>query len=301
MIMLNDNLKNKLNIAKNIAYDEPLSKYTTMRVGGNCDAVIDISGVDELSELIDICKSEGIDYYILGRGSNVIAPDEGYNGIIMRIGSAMASIELDGDIIRAGAGASLAALAAFACDNGIAGFEALSGIPGLIGGAIRMNAGAYGTEVKDVLKSCTYLENGEIKTISAEDADLSYRHSVFSAGGEKIIVAATFDGSVKDDRENIVARMNELAKKRREKQPLELPSAGSTFKRPEGYFAAKLIEDAGLKGYRMGGAEVSTKHSGFVVNVGNATAADIKEVIRHVQKTVYDFSGVMLETEVIFI
>lgn len=299
--MLNDNLKNKLNIAKNIAYDEPLSKYTTMRVGGNCDAVIDISGVDELSELIDICKSEGIDYYILGRGSNVIAPDEGYNGIIMRIGSAMASIELDGDIIRAGAGASLAALAAFACDNGIAGFEALSGIPGLIGGAIRMNAGAYGTEVKDVLKSCTYLENGEIKTISAEDADLSYRHSVFSAGGEKIIVAATFDGSVKDDRENIVARMNELAKKRREKQPLELPSAGSTFKRPEGYFAAKLIEDAGLKGYRMGGAEVSTKHSGFVVNVGNATAADIKEVIRHVQKTVYDFSGVMLETEVIFI
>lgn len=299
--MLNDNLKNKLNIAKNIAYDEPLSKYTTMRVGGNCDAVIDISGVDELSELIDICKSEGIDYYILGRGSNVIAPDEGYNGIIMRIGIAMASIELDGDIIRAGAGASLAALAAFACDNGIAGFEALSGIPGLIGGAIRMNAGAYGTEVKDVLKSCTYLENGEIKTISAEDADLSYRHSVFSAGGEKIIVAATFDGSVKDDRENIVARMNELAKKRREKQPLELPSAGSTFKRPEGYFAAKLIEDAGLKGYRVGGAEVSTKHSGFVVNVGNATAADIKEVIRHVQKTVYDFSGVMLETEVIFI
>jgi len=193
------------------------------------------------------------------------------------------------------------AVANVAMKNGISGFEPLSGIPGFVGGAVRMNAGAYGGEVKDLLKRVFYIENGKLCQASADSLNLSYRHSVFCEDNNKIIVKAVFDGSKKLPKEEILATMNELAEKRKEKQPLEFPSAGSTFKRPEGYFAAKLIEDCGLKGYQIGGARVSEKHAGFVINAGGATASDVVDIVEYVKKIVFEKTGVNLEPEIEFI
>lgn len=296
---MNEVFFEKLNkIAKNVIADEPMHRHTTFRTGGACDYFVSAQSTEEIASVTHLCREFGIPLYVIGRGSNLLVRDEGIRGLVLEIGSALSSVYMEGDSVFAESGASLSSVASFCMENGITGFEPLSGIPGLIGGAVRMNAGAYGGEVKDVLKSVTYIKDGELLTVSAEAAKLSYRHSVFCDDKSKIIIKAEFSAENKKDKAEIAQTMNELAKKRREKQPLEYPSAGSTFKRPEGYFAAKLIEDAGLKGYKIGGAMVSDKHAGFVINIGGATSKDILDVVNHIKETVYDKTGVMLETEI---
>lgn len=284
--------------AENVFFDEPMSKHTTFHTGGACDYFVEASSLKEVVSVVNLCKEHGVKFAVIGRGSNILVKDDGFRGLVLAIGAKMSEITIRNDVIFAEAGASLANLAAVAMENGVTGFEPLSGIPGLIGGAVRMNAGAYNGEVKDVLLSVTFVENGNIVTISANEAKLSYRNSLFCHDKNKIIVAAEFSAKNKKDKADIALYMNELARRRREKQPLEYPSAGSTFKRPEGYFAAKLIEDCGLKGYKVGGAMVSEKHAGFVINAGGATSSDVLAVIKHVQDTVYGKTGVMLETEI---
>lgn len=292
----------KLNkISENVLLCEKLSEHTTFRIGGPCRALVNVKNEREIAEVTALCKECGVKYMVLGRGSNVLFPDKGYDGVVIAVGKAMSNITKDADVIRAQAGASLFQLSAFALENRITGFEELSGIPGYIGGAVRMNAGAYGREIKDVLLSVTFSEDGKVKKVSAEDAGLSYRHSIFCEAPDKIILEAEFKADQIKEKSEIQTLMNELSAKRREKQPLEFPSAGSTFKRPEGYFASKLIDECGLKGFRIGDAEVSPKHAGFVVNVGRATHEDVLGVIEHVKKTVFEKTKVILEPEIVLV
>ena len=255
--------------------------------------------INQITELVRICESGNIAYHIHGNGSNVIFSDSGYHGVVISIGQSMSGLGLkeDGVVIHADAGVTLAKLAAFAAENSLAGLEFASGIPGTLGGAVTMNAGAYGGEMKDVLVSVTVCDrNGTVKTLSNEELGLGYRTSIIQKSAY-IVLAADIKLN-HGDKEAIKAAMKELNGKRREKQPLEYGSAGSTFKRPEGHYAGQLIEESGLKGYRSGDAMVSQKHAGFVVNVGNATAADVISVIRHVQEEVRSRYNVELETEV---
>ena len=267
--------------------------------------------VEELKKLLPFCRKEGIPFTILGNGSNVLISDDGLPGVTVRIGKEMEDIRLmpveeeDGAVRRlfAGAGALLSSIAHAAAEQSLKGMEFASGIPGSFGGAILMNAGAYGGEMKDVLESVTVLTaEGEEKTYPAEELDLSYRHSRFSSYGEDGTPEEIIMGGVlrleRGEKEAIREKMRELNHRRVEKQPLEYPSAGSTFKRPEGYFAGKLIEDAGLRGYTVGGAQVSEKHCGFVVNRGGATAAEIYRLMKDVQRIVKENQGVELFPEV---
>ncbi|MCD8300272.1 MAG: UDP-N-acetylmuramate dehydrogenase [Clostridiales bacterium] len=283
----------------NVMCDEPMSRHTTFRVGGPADFLV-TPAVGSLPGVADYCRQQDIPYLIIGNGSNLLCSDEGVDGVVIEIGKAMADISVESGAIKAGAGALLSAVAAEAARSGLAGMEFASGIPGSVGGAVAMNAGAYGGEMKDILSSVTILTpEGGIKDIPVEELSLSYRHSAIPEKGY-IVLAAAF--SLKEDRqESILSRMDELKEKRISKQPLEYPSAGSTFKRPEGYFAGKLIEDAGLRGYTVGGAQVSEKHCGFVINKGDATAADIRALMEHIQATVKNMFGVELEPEVKFI
>ncbi len=285
--------------ASSVFPDEPMSRHTTFRVGGPADFLV---APDEatLPGVVAYCRDGGIPCLIIGNGSNLLCGDGGIRGVVVEIGKAMSAVEVDGCTIKAGAGALLSSVAAQAAKRGLAGMEFASGIPGSTGGAVVMNAGAYGGEMRDIVKSVAAMDlDGEVKNIPAGELELSYRHSVIPEKGY-VVLSVTY-ALQKGRMEDIQARMDELKEKRIAKQPLEYPSAGSTFKRPEGYFAGKLIEDAGLKGYSVGGARVSEKHSGFVINAGNATAADVRALMSHVQETVMEKFGVWLEPEVKFV
>lgn len=282
---------------KNASADEVMSAHTTFRVGGPADYFASPSDVDQVAGLIELCRKCEIPYFVLGNGSNLLVSDVGYRGMIINIMDNMNGITVDGDVITAQAGAKLVRVSRLARDNSLTGLEFASGIPGTIGGAVYMNAGAYGGEMKDVVTSVKVMDaDGHIYDMSSDELDFSYRHSAVETEGLIVLeVTMKLAAGVQQD---IDDRMKELSDSRRTKQPLEYPSAGSTFKRPEGYFAGKLIMDAGLRGYSVGGAQVSEKHCGFVVNRGGATAADVTGLIRDVQKKVMDHFGVMLEPEV---
>ena len=277
---------------------ELLSNHTTFRIGGAAKYFAVPKNEEEIMEAVDFAIVKGLPQYILGKGSNVLFPDEGYSGVVIEIGAGMEKVERIGDTgIRAQAGVSLSSLAAFAAREGLAGLEFAGGIPGPIGGAVTMNAGAYGGEMKDVIVSAKVMdEDGGVKVLSCDELELGYRTSIVQK--KQLIVLEAEFSLQPGETEAIQSTMKELNAKRREKQPLEYPSAGSTFKRPEGYFAGKLIEDAGLRGYRVGDAQVSEKHCGFVVNRGKATCAEVLQLIEEVQKKVKEQFGVQLEPEV---
>lgn len=276
---------------------EPMSRHTTFRTGGPADYYAAPESAEEIAALIRTARELALPCYIIGNGSNLLVRDGGYRGLIIQIWNNMNEIRVEGDRICAQAGALLSRIAHRALDAELTGLECESGIPGTLGGAVVMNAGAYGGEMKDVLLSVRVLdEDGNVRTLMAEELELGYRTSVILKKGY-IVLDAVLQLS-HGDSASIAARMEELKIQRVSKQPLEYPSAGSTFKRPEGYFAGKLIQDAGLKGYRVGGAEVSQKHSGFVINVDHATSSDVLQVIADVQKIVQDRFGVFLEPEV---
>ncbi len=277
---------------------ELLSNHTTFRIGGAAKYFAVPKNEEEIMEAVDFAIVKDLPYYILGKGSNVLFADEGYPGVIIEIGAGMEKVERTGDTgIRAQAGVSLSALAAFAAREGLSGLEFASGIPGTLGGAVTMNAGAYGGEMKNVIVSAKVMdEDGGVKVLSCDELELGYRTSIVQK--KQLIVLEAEFSLQPGETEAIQSTMKELNAKRREKQPLEYPSAGSTFKRPEGYFAGKLIEDAGLRGYRVGDAQVSEKHCGFVVNRGKATCAEVLQLIGDVQKTVKEQFGVQLEPEV---
>lgn len=297
---MNQNFYDKLNnvIAKDsILIDEPMSRHTTFRVGGPADFFVTPKAKEEVRDVIRICKEAGMPYYIIGNGSNLLVSDAGYRGVIVQIYKEMNEVKVEGDLVKAQAGALLSGIAAKALGAELSGFEFASGIPGTIGGACVMNAGAYGGEMKDVLESATVLTGeGKIIELGRNELELGYRTSVIAKKGYIVLGAVLKLES--GDGEKIKTYMDELKEKRVTKQPLEYPSAGSTFKRPEGYFAGKLIEDAGLRGFQVGGAQVSEKHCGFVINRDHATAADIMELMRQVQIRVKENSGVDLEPEV---
>ncbi len=276
--------------------NEYLSGYTSFGIGGKCPLMIEVNGADALCRLIPLMKAENIPFYVIGRGSNLLADDSGIDRVFLHIGRDMSAICTDGNKIICQAGANLSAVCTAARDNSLGGMEFAYGIPGSIGGAVYMNAGAYGGEIKDIIEYAEAVDgDGQLRTLSKEDMKLAYRHSVFCDNGF-IITKAVF--SLEScDKDAISAKMAELTAKRREKQPLEYRSAGSTFKRPEGAFAAALIEQCGLKGYTVGGAQVSEKHSGFVINRGNAAFSDVMAVIEHVKKVVSEKTGYNLECE----
>ena len=274
-----------------------LSNCTSFKIGGKADLFVQPDSVEKLTAVISGCKKNGIEILILGKGSNLLVSDEGFRGVVIST-SRLDKIELiDETTIYCQSGVTLSKLCRFALDNSLTGLEFAYGIPGSAGGAAYMNAGAYGGEMKDVLYRCDHMTiDGEVSSLIDEELDLSYRHSAYSKS-DKIIIALYLKLK-KGNKDEIKSRMDELMGKRRDKQPLEYPSAGSTFKRPEGYFAGALIEECGLKGFTVGGAQVSKKHAGFVVNIGDATASDVINVIEHCRKTVYETKGVMLEPEV---
>ena len=280
--------------------DEPMSRHTTLRVGGNAKFLVEIDSAEQLSKLISFLEDVKEPYYIKGNGSNLLVGDKGYNGVIIELLSKFSDIKVSGNRITAGAGALMSRIAALALDNSLSGFEFASGIPGTIGGGVVMNAGAYDGELKDVVTQVKVMNpQGQIRTLSNHDMKFGYRTSAVKTGPFTVIeVTLELHKAIRED---IEKKMNELNTRRRQKQPLEFPSAGSTFKRPEGYFAGKLIMDAGLRGFTIGGAAVSEKHCGFVINKHNATAEDVYEVILEVQERVKDKFGVILEPEVIFL
>lgn len=289
-------LKSILN--ENCIYlDEPMKKHTTFRVGGNADFFVTPKTKDEVRAVISLCKEEKIPYYILGNGSNLLVGDKGYRGVIIQIYKEMNAIEVNGEAIKVQAGALLSRVGAAALEAELSGFEFASGIPGTMGGAVVMNAGAYGGEMKDIIKTVTVLTpDGEELVLGNEELELGYRTSIIAKKGYIVLEAVV--SLEKGNREAIKARMDELKVQRTTKQPLEYPSVGSTFKRPEGHFAGKLIQDAGLRGFQVGGAQVSEKHCGFVINKDNATAADVLELMRQVSAIVKEKFGVDLEPEV---
>lgn len=277
--------------------NEIMADHLTMKVGGPAAYYICPSSKTALCESVKCLWEENIPYYVLGNGSNVIVRDEGYDGVIIGIGEALSGISIDGTLLSAGAGALLKDVSRAAADASLSGLEFACGIPGSVGGGTSMNAGAYDGEMKNVVKEVLLINpQGKYEIASKEDMDFSYRHSICSSGNY-IVAEATFE-LMPGNREQIWNRMDELTRKREEKQPLEYPSCGSTFKRPEGYFAGKLIMDSGLRGFRIGGAQVSEKHCGFVINTGNATAADVLTLIDEIKRIVYEKQGVQLECEV---
>ncbi len=283
--------------AEQVLLDEPMKKHTTFRIGGPADYFLVPENKEEVQKITALCREEGVPYYIIGNGSNLLVSDKGYRGAVIQIYKGMGSVNVRGNILKAQAGASLSKIANEALREGLTGFEFAAGIPGTLGGACVMNAGAYGGEMKDVLLSVTVLtKEGEILVIPREEMELGYRTSIVAKKGYLVLEAEI--ELLKGEAEKIKNRMEELKDKRVTKQPLEYPSAGSTFKRPEGYFAGKLIEDTGLRGFRVGDAKVSEKHCGFVINCREATAEEVDELIRQVSDRVYEKFGVRLEPEV---
>ena len=284
----------------NVLVDEPMSEHTTFKVGGPADIFVTPDDADELADVLEACREADVPYFVLGCGSDLLVSDEGYRGVIISMTEEFIGVSVDGREMSCQAGVGLREASEMACELGLSGLEFACGIPGSIGGACYMNAGAYNGCIADVLKSVrVLLPDGTVDTLSVDELDLGYRKSRIADEG-MVVLSATFLLKPGDP-EEIREVMDDLTRRREEKQPLELPSAGSTFKRPEGYFAGKLISDAGLKGWQSGGAAVSTKHAGFVVNVGDATAADVHAVIEHVQDEVERQFGVRLEPEVRFL
>ena len=285
---------------ENLLVDEPMSEHTTFEIGGPADFYVIPEDFDEVRDVIAACKDAGVDYFVLGCGSDLLVSDEGYRGAIVAVADGLVGVSVEGDEICCQAGVGLREASEMACELGLSGLEFACGIPGSVGGACFMNAGAYGGCMADVLKEVrVLLSDGSVVDVPAGELNLGYRKSRIADEGW-VVLSATF-GLNPGDPEKIRATMDDLTHQREEKQPLELPSAGSTFKRPEGHFAGKLITDAGLKGYQSGGAAVSKKHAGFVVNVGGATASDVHAVIEHVQGEVERQFGVRLEPEVRFL
>lgn len=284
----------------NVYSNEPMMKHTSFRIGGPADWLITPESGKALCEAVKFLKAEGVPYFILGNGSNLLVSDEGYRGVVIHIGKNMGDITIEGERIRAGAGALLSTVASKAAAASLTGMEFAGGIPGSIGGACVMNAGAYGGEMKDILTSVIALfEDGSVRKVPCGELMLGYRSSALMRNGAVVLEAEL--SLTEGDIGEIRATMDDLRERRVSKQPLDLPSAGSTFKRPEGYFAGKLIMDSGLRGYAVGGAQVSEKHCGFVVNRGGATADDVMTLIRHIQKTVLKNFGVELVPEVRFL
>lgn len=286
--------------AERIFQNEPMSRHTTFCAGGNAEIFIEIADQKELFQIITSMVREQIPYYILGKGSNLLVSDKGYPGCMIHIGAQMQKIQVMQDTITAQAGATLAKVAQEAAQAGLTGMEFASGIPGSAGGAALMNAGAYGGEMSHIIQEIKGIDlNGKEIELHKSEMKFGYRNSIMK---EKhiTILEVTYSLS-KGNAEDIFTKMAELNGRRKEKQPLEYPSAGSTFKRPEGHFAGKLIMDAGLSGMSIGGAQVSEKHCGFVINKGNATAKDIVDLIYEIRKRVYNHAGIMLEPEVILL
>ena len=283
-----------------ILFHEPMSKYTTFRVGGEAECILVVQNEDELARLIPYLNQIEQEYFILGNGSNLLVGDKGYRGMVVKFGEEMEQIQVEGTRMTVKAGALLSKAAMTAKQHSLTGLEFAAGIPGSIGGGIVMNAGAYEGEMKQVVESVRVMDrDGQILTLDNDTMEFGYRTSIIK--NRPFIVVEVVLQLAEGDQEKIAAKMEELAVLRRSKQPLEYASAGSTFKRPEGYYAGKLIMDAGMRGYRIGGAQVSDKHCGFIVNTGKATAADIKEVIEEVQERVKERFHVMLEPEIVFL
>ena len=281
----------------NVRLHEPMKKHTTFRIGGPADYYLCPHSTEEMQKILQICKENNIEFFILGNGSNLLVSDKGYRGAVIQLWKNFSDIIAEEKTITVKAGALLSKVAAEALEEGLTGMEFASGIPGTIGGAVVMNAGAYGGEMKDIIKEVTVLtKEGEILTLSKEEMNFGYRTSVVKEKG--YVVISVVLQLEKGEREKIRKVMDDLKERRVTKQPLDMPSAGSTFKRPEGYFAGKLIQDSGLKGYSVGDAQISEKHSGFVINRGNASAKDVLALIEHVQEIVEEKFGVHLETEV---
>ena len=285
---------------------EILASHSSFRTGGPADLFIEVCDREELTKVMDLLAQSQTEVFLLGRGTNLLIGDGGYRGAVVTMcapagtETALNRVEVDGTMLRAGAGASLLKIAMAARDAGLAGFEFAAGIPGSLGGAVMMNAGAYGGEMKQVMRSVDVLYPGkEVRTYSGDEMEFGYRTSRLKRE-DGIVLAAAIE-LAPGDKQAITDRITELAQQRKDKQPLEFASAGSTFKRPEGYFAGKLIQDAGLKGFRVGDAQVSEKHAGFVINRGNASAAQIRKLIEEVQRIVLEDAGVQLEREVIFL
>lgn len=282
---------------ENVRTAEPMQRHTTFKIGGQAEYFLTPSSEEQLRRCIACLLDRQVPYYIIGNGSNLLVGDKGVRGAIIQLYDKFNAIRFEGSCCHVQAGCLLSRLGMQAAQRGLSGLEFATGIPGTVGGAVVMNAGAYGGEIKNCIVSARLMNmEGEVRTYNREELALGYRTSVASEGS-LIVLGAEFELQ-QSDREEILARINELAVARRKKQPLEYPSAGSTFKRPEGYFAGKLIEDAGLKGFAIGGAQVSMKHSGFVINTGNATAMDVVSLIEHIQRTVEEKLGVRLELEV---
>lgn len=290
----------------NVFPEEPMHKHITFRVGGPAEWFVLVKTADQLKEVISLCKEQKEPYYIIGNGSDLLVSDTGVRGVIIRLAGEFEEIIAKEKVnegicdVCAGAGVMLASLSLRAGKKGFTGLEFANGIPGTVGGAVLMNAGAYGGEIKDTIVAAEVMTNaGEIKRLTKEELQLSYRHSVMMESGD-IVLKAYFKLTVRPKLQ-IFAVMESYRKARQEKQPLEFPSAGSTFKRPEGHFAGKLIQDAGLQGYSIGGAMVSKKHAGFVINAGGATATEVYQLIQHIKKTVKEKFQVELEPEVRFL
>lgn len=283
--------------SERVRIEEPMKKHTTFRTGGPALYFVTPSCEKEIASVVNLCRREKMPYYILGNGSNLLVSDKGYDGVIISMTKGFSQIEVRDQVITAGSGALLSRIARTALEESLTGLEFAAGIPGTLGGAVVMNAGAYGGEMKQVLQSVSVLtKDGQVKEIPAEELELGYRKSCIQR--EEYIVLSAEILLKQGEKSEIQAQMEDFAARRREKQPLEYPSGGSTFKRPEGYFAGKLIEDAGLKGFTVGGAQVSEKHSGFVINRNGATSADVYELCRQVQARVKEKFGVDLEMEV---
>jgi len=284
----------------NISENVPLGERTTFRTGGSCRFFLEPDTPEKLAESVRILREKGEPWFLLGRGSNLLVSDSGFPGAVISLRKHMSGIRREGDRLIASGGALLSEIAKTALNAGLTGVEFASGIPGTLGGAVRMNAGAYGGEMAQVTESAkVLLPDGTLEVLSGPELELGYRHSRVADLNAIVLEATLHLGS--GDPEEIRSKTDEMNRKRREKQPLEYGSAGSTFKRPEGYYAGALIEEAGLKGYRIGQAGVSEKHAGFVINYGGATSAEVMKVILHVQDTVFARSGVKLEPEVIFL
>lgn len=284
----------------NIPYsiDEPMSKHTTFKIGGNARLMLFPESEEQTASVIKECRADSIRYIVIGNGSNLLVSDDGIDAVVIQMGKGMSQVKLiDDETIYAQAGAQLMKVCRFALENGLSGLEFAYGIPGSCGGAAFMNAGAYGGEMRDVLYRCDHIdENGDMGFLEGDDLKLSYRHSAYYDNG--CIVTGLYMRLKKDNPNDIKARMEDFFSRRKDKQPLEYPSAGSTFKRPEGYFAGALIEECNLKGMKQGGAQVSTKHAGFVINTGDATCKDVLELCRKVSDTVKEQKGVNLEMEI---
>lgn len=285
---------------ENICLQEPMAAHTTFRVGGPADCFLQLENTEQLIRVQKYLNQVGVPFFLLGNGSNLLVSDDGYRGVILQIGQRMGKIEVNDCVITAQAGASLAQVARTAMEHGLTGLEFASGIPGTVGGGVVMNAGAYDGEMSQVVIQVTVV-NGEGEVMELDNSTMEFGYRTSTIKSNPFTVTEVTFRLEKGDREQIKAKMDELASRRREKQPLEYPSAGSTFKRPKGYFAGKLIMDAGLRGYQSGGARVSDKHCGFVINAGGATAWDVYDVIREVQERVKEKFNVNLEPEVLFL